>query len=197
MPQDLSASQSQLASAMTADAAERAARVRIAVFDVDGVLTDGRLVFDASGETLKVFDVRDGHGIRLLQQAGIRCALLSGRRSDAVAARARELGIVHALQGIGDKRAALDGLLATVGLGESQCAFVGDDWPDLPVLGRVGFAASVADADQAVRGSVHWVSAASGGRGAVRQFAEFVLRSQGRYEAMLAAARAGTGSGHA
>jgi 3-deoxy-D-manno-octulosonate 8-phosphate phosphatase (KDO 8-P phosphatase) len=167
-------------------AAERAARVRVMVFDVDGVLTDGRLYFGPQGETLKVFDVRDGHGIKLLREAGIAVALLSARRSDHVAARARDLGIEHVLQGIGDKSAALDAKLAEIGQPIDRCGFMGDDWPDLAVLRRAGFAATVADACDEAKALAHWIAPQPGGRGAVRAVAEFILRAQGRFDALLA-----------
>jgi len=169
---------------------QRAQRVRAVILDVDGVLTDGRLYYGPDGEACKAFDVRDGHGIRLLQQCGIRTAILSGRSSPAVAARARELGIDPVLQGRDDKLGALRELLDGFGCDAAHCAYIGDDWPDLPVLAQVGLAATVADASDAVRALAHWVAPARGGRGAVRQLAEFLLRSQGRYDALLAAAMA-------
>lgn len=164
----------------------RAAAVSLVIVDVDGVLTDGRLYFGPQGEALKAFDVRDGHGIKLLRAAGIEVAILSSRRSEIVALRARELGIARVLQGEADKRAGLARLLAECGRSESQCAFIGDDWPDLPVLVRVGLAAAVADAAPEVRAIAHWIAPAGGGRGAVRQLAEFILRAQGRFDAALA-----------
>jgi len=176
----------------------RAAAVRMVALDVDGVLTDGRLYFGARGEALKAFDVRDGLGLRWLQQAGIELALITGRSSSIVAARARELGIRSVLQGQNDKHAGLCRLLRQAGVEADRCAYMGDDWPDLPALGAVGLAATVADAPEEVRRSVHWVAPSPGGRGAVRDLAALILRAQGRYEAMLAAARApgGAGCGH-
>jgi 3-deoxy-D-manno-octulosonate 8-phosphate phosphatase (KDO 8-P phosphatase) len=167
-------------------AAERAARVRLLVLDVDGVLTDGRLYFGAHGEALKAFDVRDGHGIKLLQQAGIEVALLTARTSEIVAARARELGLAHVRQGRSDKLAAFRELAAAVGCEPPACGYMGDDWLDLPVLAHAGLAATVADAADEVKAVAHWIAPAPGGRGAVRQLAEFVLRAQGRYDAALA-----------
>lgn len=163
----------------------RAARVRLLVLDVDGVLTDGRLYFGAQGEALKVFDVRDGHGIKLLREAGIEVAILSARQSDIVAIRARELGIARVLQGQADKGAALDLLLADTTIAADACGYCGDDWPDLTVLRRVGFAATVADAAPEVKAVAHWVAPAPGGRAAVRALAEFILRAQGRFEDSL------------
>ncbi len=174
-----------------AAARRRAAGVRLVVLDVDGVLTDGRLHFGARGEAMKSFDVRDGYGIRLLREAGLEVALLTARRSAIVAARARELGIERVMQGERDKLDGLRRLLAATGLGAPQCAYMGDDWPDLPALAVAGFAATVADAGPELRRRVHWVAPVPGGRGAVRALAEFVLRAQGRYQALLAAAIAG------
>jgi len=175
-------------------ALERAARVRMLILDVDGVLTDGRLYYGAGGEALKAFNVRDGHGIKLLREAGIEVAVLTARQSEIVASRARELGIERIVQGATNKVAGFDRLIGATGIGEQDCGYVGDDWPDLAVLARVGFAATVADAAPEVRAAAHWVSSAPGGHGAVREVAEFVLRAQGRFEALLAHHR---GSSHA
>lgn len=175
-------------------AAERAARVRMMVLDVDGVLTDGRLYIGAGGELMKAFDVRDGHGIKLLQEAGIEVALLTARSSEIVTARARELGIARVRQGQSDKLAGFDALRADTGCAAEQCGYVGDDWPDLAVLARAGFAATVADAAEEVKAVAHWIASAPGGRGAVRELAAFVLRAQGRFDAALARSARG---GHA
>jgi 3-deoxy-D-manno-octulosonate 8-phosphate phosphatase (KDO 8-P phosphatase) len=168
----------------------RAAAVRLVALDVDGVLTDGRLYFGARGEALKVFDVRDGLAMRWLQDAGIELALITGRSSGIVTARARDLGIRRVMQGQRDKHASLQRLLAQTGRGMRECAYMGDDWPDLPVLGAVGLAATVADAPDEVKRAVHWVAPSPGGRGAVRDLAGLILRAQDRFDGMLAAARA-------
>jgi len=165
-----------LASGQASQAAVRAARVRLIVLDVDGVLTDGRLYFGPEGEALKVFDVRDGHGVRLLREAGLGVALLSSRASPIVARRASELDIAPVLQGERDKLAGLNRLLAATGVSAAECAYMGDDWPDLPVMAQVGFAAAVADAAPEVRRAAHWIAQAKGGRGAVRALAEYLLR---------------------
>jgi len=171
------------------DAAARARRLRLLVCDVDGVLTDGRLYFGAQGELMKAFDVRDGHGIKLLRAAGIEVALLSARSSEIVAARARELGLALVLQGRSDKLAALEELLARSGTAAARCGYIGDDWLDLPCLARVGreggLAATVQDACAEARAAAHWVAPVDGGCGAVRQLAEFILRAQGHYDALL------------
>ena len=166
-------------------ATERAAHLRMIVFDVDGVLTDGRLYIGAQGELMKAFDVRDGHGIKLLREAGLAVALLTARRSDIVARRAAELGIELVRQGQSDKRAGFEQLLADTGMRAEWCGYMGDDWPDLPVLRRAHLAATVADACAECKAISHWISAAPGGRGAVRELAEFVVRAQGQFDALL------------
>jgi 3-deoxy-D-manno-octulosonate 8-phosphate phosphatase (KDO 8-P phosphatase) len=167
----------------------RAARVRLVALDVDGVLTDGRLYFGARGEAMKAFDVRDGLGIRLLQEAGLEVAVLTGRSSRIVTARARELGIRRVLQGQRDKSAGLRRLLEDTGVAARDCAYMGDDWPDLPVMAAVGLAATVADAPAELRRLAHWTAPSPGGRGAVRDLCTLVLKAQGRYAGLLAAAR--------
>jgi len=167
-------------------AVERAAQVRLMIFDVDGVLTDGRLYYGAGGEAMKAFDVHDGHGVKLLREGGIEVAILTARQSEIVNTRARELGVARVVQGATDKVAGFERLLTDTDTQAHQCGYIGDDWPDLAVLARVGFAATVADAAPEVRAAAHWIAAAAGGRGAVRELAEFVLRAQGRFSALLA-----------
>jgi 3-deoxy-D-manno-octulosonate 8-phosphate phosphatase (KDO 8-P phosphatase) len=154
---------------------ERAARVRLLVLDVDGVLTDGRIYLPASGDEIKVFDVRDGSGIVAAQRAGIEVAIISGRSAEAVDRRARELGITHVAQGVRDKGTELARLLETLGLEADACACVGDDVPDLPMLARAGFSIAVADAHADVLGAVDWVTSRPGGRGAVREVCDLLL----------------------
>lgn len=166
-----------LSAALSAE--QRAARVRLLALDVDGVLTDGRLYYGPQGEALKVFDVRDGHGIRMLLAHGVAVAILSARSSDIVALRARELGVTRVLQGRGDKAAGFAELLGDTGLRPDDAGYVGDDLPDLPVLRVAGFAATVADARDEVKSAAHWIAPVSGGRAAVRACAEFILRAQG------------------
>ena len=158
---------------------QRAARLRLVALDVDGVLTDGRLYYGPQGEALKVFDVRDGHGVKMLLNHGVEVAILSARSSDIVGTRARELGIARVLQGRGDKAAAWSELLRDAGVAAEQAGFIGDDLPDLPVLARAGFAATVADARDEVKRAAHWIAGQAGGRGAVRAFAEFILQAKG------------------
>lgn len=165
---------------------ERAARVRLMIFDVDGILTDGSLHYGPQGELIKTFNVLDGHGIKLLQQSGVATAIISARKSDIVARRAGDLGIAHVQQGVHDKRTAFGQLLEYTGITPEACGFVGDDVIDLPILTRVGFAASVPNAHPEVRARVHYVTQAPGGRGAARELCDFILRAQGNYEAALA-----------
>ena len=174
--------------AVPAQVLRRAAAVRLVALDVDGVLTDGRLYFGARGEALKAFDVRDGLGLRWLQDAGIEVAIITGRRSGIVAARARDLGIRRVLQGQRDKHASLQRLMAAGGLTAAECAYMGDDWPDLAALDSVGLSATVADAPEELRRRVHWVAPSAGGRGAVRDLTALILRAQGRFDAMFEAA---------
>ena len=167
------------------DALERARRVKLMLFDVDGVLTDGSLWFGPSGEEIKPFHAADGHGVKMLGEQGVRLALLSGRASPAVAARGTELGIQHVLLGVQDKRRSYEALLARLGLPAEAAGYMGDDLVDLPVLTRCGFACAPASAPEDVRRRVHYVPAAPAGAGAVREVCEFVLRAQGRYEQAL------------
>jgi len=155
-----------------------ARRIALVVLDVDGTLTDGGLWFGARGEVLKRFHVRDGHGIRLLQGAGVEVAVISGRRSPAVAARCRELGIRHVLQGAADKSAALDRLLRRLQLLESQVACVGDDTPDVPLFVRVAFAVAVRDAHPLAARVAHCATTLPGGGGAVREVADWLLAAR-------------------
>jgi 3-deoxy-D-manno-octulosonate 8-phosphate phosphatase (KDO 8-P phosphatase) len=154
-------------------------RARLLVLDVDGVLTDGRLHYGARGEALKVFHVRDGHGVKQVAQAGITVAIISGRKSPAVTRRARELGIRHVFQGVGDKLPVLDKLLARLGLTAEQCVCVGDDTPDAPLLAAVGVGITVADAHDDARAAAQLVTARPGGRGAVREVCDWLIAARG------------------
>jgi 3-deoxy-D-manno-octulosonate 8-phosphate phosphatase (KDO 8-P phosphatase) len=154
------------------------ARIKLLVLDVDGVLTDGRLYFSAKGEALKAFHVRDGHGIKLLMGSGVEVAAVSGRRSGAVTARMRELGVAHLIQGCTDKVAALRRLTRRLHIEPLSAACIVDDTPDLPLMSAVGFAAAVADAHPLVLSAAHWVAGAGGGRGAVRELCDALLRAR-------------------
>lgn len=169
-------------------ASERASRVKLMIFDVDGVLTDGGLLFTAQGDTMKSFNSMDGHGLKLLGEAGIRTAIITGRRSDIVLARAQELRVSHIYQGAADKVEAFAALLREADVTAEQCGYMGDDWPDLGVLTRCGFAAAPANAHPEVIARAHWVSEARGGQGAAREVCDAILRAQHRYDALLAAA---------
>lgn len=161
--------------------------VRVAFFDVDGVLTDGGLYFSEVGETLKRFHALDGHGIKLLQQAGITPAVVTGRDSPALRLRLKALGVMHARFGTEDKRPAAESILAELGLSWPQAAAIGDDWPDLPVMRRVAFACAPAQAHIEARALAHHVTAAPGGAGAAREFCDLLLVASGRYAGLLAA----------
>ena len=171
---------------MQDDAVARAARVRLMIFDVDGILTDGSLHYGPDGETIKTFNVLDGHGIKLLQQSGVATAIISARKSGIVARRAADLGIQHLFQGVHDKRTAFEQLLTQTGIAMDACGFVGDDVIDLPILLRTGFAASVPNAHAEVKARVHYVTQVQGGRGAARELCDFIMRAQGTYAAALA-----------
>jgi 3-deoxy-D-manno-octulosonate 8-phosphate phosphatase (KDO 8-P phosphatase) len=169
------------------DALERARRIRLMIFDVDGVLTDGRLWYGPSGEELKVFHSFDGHGLKMLAACGVPSALLSGRRSSAVAARAAELGITHVLQGIDDKITSYREFLHQQEMKPEETGYMGDELVDLPVLTRCGFACAPREAPDAVRSRVHYVASARAGHGAAREVCEFVMQAQGRLEPALRA----------
>ena len=160
------------------DLGARARAVRLAIFDVDGVMTDGTLYIGAEGEAFKAFNILDGHGVKMLQAAGIEAAIISGRSSRAVERRAAELAIRHVVQGSADKVAAFEKLRGELGIDAAACAFVGDDLPDLAVMQRCGLAVAVANAVEAVKEAAHYVTRAHGGRGAVREFCDLVVRAR-------------------
>lgn len=165
----------------------RARRVRLAAFDVDGVLTDGTVWLDDAGREFKGFSILDGLGLKMLAGSGVRLAIITGRRSRVVELRAAELGIALLRQGVSDKVASFAELLSELGLEPAQASYMGDDLPDLPVLRRCGLAITVPGAPELVRAHAHLVTAAPGGRGAVREACEYILRAQGRLEAAQAA----------
>jgi 3-deoxy-D-manno-octulosonate 8-phosphate phosphatase (KDO 8-P phosphatase) len=165
----------------------RARAVRLAIFDVDGVLTDGGLHYSDSGEETKIFDVRDGHGMKMLQASGVALAIITSRTSKCVARRAENLGIELVFQGVEDKVSAFQRLLSHLELDPIACAYMGDDWVDLPVLLRCGLALTVPEAPAVVRERVHYVTHANGGRGAVREACELIMHAQGTFQSRLAA----------
>jgi 3-deoxy-D-manno-octulosonate 8-phosphate phosphatase (KDO 8-P phosphatase) len=156
------------------------ARIRLLVLDVDGVLTDGRLYYGPQGEQHKVFHVRDGHGIKALLAAGVQVAVISGRSSQAVALRCAELGIRELAQGVEDKAAAFEALRERLGIAAADCACVGDDTPDVPLMRRVGLAIAVADAHPDARAAAQRRTRLAGGHGAVREACDWLLAARAR-----------------
>lgn len=163
-----------------------AGAVRMMGFDVDGVLTDGSLYFTPNGDEIKVFSSLDGHGLKMLQAAGIEVVLISGRSSRALELRAINLGIKELHMAVIDKRACLDELLQTRGLERQQAGYMGDDVVDLPILRACGFSATPADGHEFVKQHVSYVARKTGGHGAVREVCEYLLAAQGKLEPMLA-----------
>jgi len=163
---------------MRKDLQERMRRLKLMIFDVDGVLTDGTLYYSETGAELKAFNARDGHGIKMLKESGVEIAILSARRSRAVDARAAELGLTLVEQGAGDKGKAFESLIARVRVPAEAAGYMGDDLVDLPALSRCGVAASVPEAPESVRKRAHLVTRAPGGRGAVREVCELIMRAQ-------------------
>jgi len=168
------------------DPKQRARDIELVVFDVDGVLTDGSLFLGDDGQEYKAFHSRDGHGMVMLRESGIRLAVITGRESEVVRIRMESLGIDHLYQGRRDKLPAYEALKETVGLDDRRIAYVGDDIVDLPVMRRAGLAIAVADAHPLVRAHAHWQTRAAGGRGAARDVCELLLDAQGKLEALYA-----------
>ena len=157
----------------------RIKKIRLAILDVDGVLTDGRLYYGANGEELKVFNTQDGHGIKMLAESGITVAIISGRSSKALRKRAADLGVVHLMMGVGDKAQAYQKLLKKLQLPTDVVASIGDDVVDLPILLHCGFSVAVPDAPEAVTSRVDFVTSRAGGAGAVREFCDVIMHAQG------------------
>lgn len=168
------------------DAKTRATRIKLVAFDIDGVMTDGGLHYTDDGSELKTFNVQDGLGLKFMQRAGFALAIVTGRNSGVVAARAADLGIEHVYQGVANKRAAVEELLGKLGLQWHECAFMGDDVIDLPAMTRCGFAIAPANARPIVKQHAHALTEASGGQGAVREAIEFILAAQGKLDAAFA-----------
>ncbi|MFC3551029.1 KdsC family phosphatase [Lysobacter cavernae] len=169
-----------------ADIRERAARIRLACFDVDGTLTDGRLFFDSEGRELKAFHVHDGQGLVLLRKAGIAVALVTARASTIAQRRGAELGLSEVHTAVADKLACVHDIAARLGIGLDEVAFMGDDLPDLRVMLQVGLAVAPIDAHRWVGERVHWRTGARAGHGAAREFCDLLLAAQGHAEALLA-----------
>ncbi len=159
--------------------------IKCAIFDVDGVLTDGRLYIGADGESLKAFNVLDGHGLKLLARAGITPVFISGRDSPALRRRVADLGLAHAHHGVQDKLAVAETQLAALGVGWADTAAIGDDWPDLPLLSRCALACASANAHAEVKAIADHVTQAAGGHGAAREFCDLLLIASGRYAGLL------------
>jgi len=162
------------------DALARARRVRLVIFDVDGVLTDGKLWYGPGGEELKAFHAFDGHGVHLLRMARLDTAIISGRDSQAVEERAKELGIRHVVQGADNKLAAFRQMTRRLKIQPASVAYMGDDVVDLPILTRCGFACAPHEAPEDVRRRVHYIASAAAGHGAAREVCEFILEVQGK-----------------
>jgi 3-deoxy-D-manno-octulosonate 8-phosphate phosphatase (KDO 8-P phosphatase) len=165
--------------------AARARKTRLLMMDVDGVLTDGRIIQDGHGHELKVFDVKDGHGIVMAHRAELRTALISGRASETVRHRAEELGIKLVFQNIWNKLEVYERILVDTALAPDEVAYVGDDLIDIPLLRRVGLAVAVADAVEEVKAAAHLVTQRPGGQGAVREVIEFILKAQGHWDRLI------------
>ncbi|OGP84670.1 MAG: hypothetical protein A2Z08_05505 [Deltaproteobacteria bacterium RBG_16_54_11] len=163
----------------------KAAKVRLLVLDVDGVLTDGRIIMDHEGREIKAFDVRDGHGIKLLRQAGIEVAMLTGRNSPVVQKRADDLGVLWVRQGVYDKVAAYEEIACSAGIKDEEACFVGDDLVDITLLKRVGVPIVVADGAPEAKQWALYVTQCPGGRGAVREVCDLLLQAQGKWDEIL------------
>ena len=172
---------------MTEALHSKARAIKLVAFDIDGIMTDGRLYFTSLGDEIKAFNVKDGLGLKLLRDSGVEVAIITGRTSELVNRRARDLKIDKLIQGREDKKAALQELMAQENLSAEQVAYMGDDLPDLPVIRRVGLGMAVASADPFVRQHAHGVTQARGGEGAAREFCELILQAQGNLEAAQAA----------
>ena len=159
--------------------------IKLMAFDVDGVLTDGSLYFTAAGDEMKAFSSQDGHGLKMLQAAGVRIAIITGRHSRAVELRAENLGIILLRQGVEDKRGVLQEMLSGLGMKFEAAGYMGDDVVDLPVLRACGFSATVPDGHELVKRHVNYVSKLAAGRGAVREVCELILRAQGKLDTAL------------
>ncbi len=169
------------------DVLERASRIRVAIFDVDGVLTDGTLYLGDDGQEYKAFNSRDGHGMVMLRDSGVTLGVITGRRSEVVRIRMQSLGVEHVHQGCRDKLPTFLALASQLGVPHAAVAYMGDDLMDLPVMRHVGLAVTVADAHPVVREHAHWCTPSAGGRGAARDLCELILHAQGKLDALVGA----------
>lgn len=164
------------------DILEKAKKIKLVIFDVDGVLTDGRIIIGDDGQEYKSFHTRDGHGMKLLQLTGVEIAIISGRSTKTVEHRMNSLGINHVFQGKRVKLPIFEQLIAELNLQPEECAFVGDDWVDLSIMSRVGLAIAVQDADSVVKKHAHWITPSNGGHGAAREVCELIMEGQGNLQ---------------
>ncbi|WP_297807491.1 3-deoxy-manno-octulosonate-8-phosphatase KdsC [uncultured Methylophaga sp.] len=164
------------------DILEKAKKIKLVVFDVDGVLTDGRIIIGDDGQEYKAFNSRDGHGMKLLQYTGVEIAIITGRTSKTVEHRMNGLGINHVYQGKRIKLPVFEELIEELGLSPDECAYVGDDWVDLSIMSRVGLAVAVQDADNVVKKHAHWITPSRGGMGAAREVCELIMEGQGNLQ---------------
>jgi len=164
---------------------EKAKKLKLLILDVDGVLTDGKLFFDNQGNEYKSFHARDGHGIKLLRQTGVEVAVISGRKSNSVELRMKNLGIEHVYQGHENKRAAFNEVIEKIRITPEQAAHVGDDLLDLPIMIRVGLSIAVSDANFAVKQRADWCTTLPGGHGAVREVCDFIMQAQGHFDEVV------------
>jgi len=167
------------------DTTERSGKIKLLLLDVDGVLTGGDVIYNDSGQETKVFNVKDGLGLRLLMDAGIKVAIVTGRRSNALIHRCRNLGIDQVYDGVTDKAAVFERILKQTQVQPREIACMGDDLPDLPLMGKVGFSIAVADAHEVVLSRADMVTSAKGGAGAVREACEFILKGKGLWKSIL------------
>ena len=165
---------------------EKLKGIKLLILDVDGVMTDGRIIMDNEGKEIKNFNVRDGHGLKLVQRYGIKVAILTGRQSKVVEHRAKDLDIKDVYQKVFNKKDVFEKIMKNHKLSPDEAAFIGDDIVDIPVLRRVGFSVAVADAADVVKKSVDYVARNSGGRGAVREICEMILKAQGKWPEIAA-----------
>ncbi|MDD5496076.1 MAG: HAD-IIIA family hydrolase [Candidatus Omnitrophica bacterium] len=163
----------------------RAKKVKFLILDIDGVMTDGRIIYSIYGDELKFFDVQDGFGITLLNAAGIKSVIITAKKSKVVRARARDMNIAKTYQGFSDKLIPYEDMLKKFNASPDEICFMGDDLVDLPVLKRVGFGVAVSNAVEEVKKNAHYVTTASGGRGAVREVCDLILKTQGKWDAAI------------
>lgn len=161
------------------DILARTKDIKLVIFDVDGVLTDGSIIIGDDGEEYKAFHSRDGHGMKLLQYTGVEIGIITGRTSKVVEYRMTSLGINHVYQGQKVKLPAFEAMIEQLGITPAQCAYVGDDWVDLAIMSRVGLAIAVQDAAPLVKKHAHWITPANGGKGAAREVCELIMEGQG------------------